>query len=139
VQAGSVFDVDDLDMAVSGMSFASSSDLMVGQIVQIEPTSALVNGTALQLNTNHLRLMKAWMTATVASNIGPNTFTVNNLPGLFGNVGIGTIKISGSPQTSFENVSGISALNAGDTVSVRGPMFVTGGMPTLIASKIQKR
>jgi hypothetical protein len=139
VQAGSVFDMDDMDMPVSGMSFTSPSDLMVGQVVQIEPTSELVNGTPPELNINNLRLMKTWMTAKVASKIDPNTFSVNSLPGMFGNVGIATIKISGSAQTSFENVSGISALNAGDTVSVRGPMFLTSGMPTFIASKIQKR
>jgi Domain of unknown function (DUF5666) len=139
LQAGSIFDVDDMDMPVSGMSFAAASDMMVGQMVQIEPTSALASGTPSQLSTNHLRLMKTWMTAKVASQIDANTFTVNNLPGMFGTAGISSLKISTSMQTVFENVSGASALNVGDTVSMRGPMFVVSGVPMIVASKVQKR
>src|SRR5215467_11048024 len=91
LQAGPMFDIDDMDMPVSGMSFAGSSDLMVGQMVQIEPTSALVPGTPSQLNTNHVRLMKTWMTAKVASKVDANTFTMNNLPGIFGTAGFSTM------------------------------------------------
>ncbi len=139
LQAGTMFDIDDMDMPVSGMSFAGASDMMVGQMVQIEPTSALVPGTPPQLNTNHLRLMKTWMTAKVASKIDAATFTVNNLPGIFGTAGVSSMKISTSLQTDFENVSGVSALNVGDSVSVRGPMFMASGTPTMLASKVQKR
>ncbi len=56
IQAGAMFDIDDMDMPISGMSFAGSSDMMIGQMLQIEPTSSLVPGTPPQLNTNHLRL-----------------------------------------------------------------------------------
>ena len=122
-----------------GMSFASVPDMMIGQMVQIEPTSTLVPGTPPQLNTNHMQLLKAWTTAKVASKIDANTFTVNNLPGMFGTAGITNMKLSTSMQTTFENISGASALNVGDTVSVRGPMFVASGTPTIIASKIQQR
>jgi hypothetical protein len=139
VQAGTIFDVDDMDMPVSGMSFAGAPDIMVGQMVQIEPTSALVPGTPPQLNTNYLRLMKTWMTAKVASKIDANTFTVNGLPGMFGTAGVSSMKISTSMQTVFDNVSGVSALNVGDAVSIRGPMFVASGVPTIVASKVQKR
>jgi hypothetical protein len=139
VQAGTMFDVDDMDMPVSGMSFAAAADMMIGQMVQIEPTSALVAGTPPQLNTNHLRLMKTWMTAKVASKIDANTFTVNNLPGMFGTAGVSSMKISTSMQTVFDNVSSVSALNVGDAVSMRGPMFVVSGVPAMVASKVQKR
>lgn len=61
LQAGTMVDVDDMDMHVSGMSFTGASDMMIGQMVQIEPPSVLVSGTPPQLNTNHLRLMKTWM------------------------------------------------------------------------------
>lgn len=139
VEVGTAFDIDDMDMPVSGMSFMVPADLMIGQMVQIEPTSALVPGTPPQLNTNHLRLMKTWMTAKVASKIDPNTFTVNNLPGMFGNAGISSMKIGTSMQTAFDNVTSVSALNVGDAVSIRGPMFVASGVPTIVASKVQKR
>jgi hypothetical protein len=66
MQAGGTFDIDDMDLPVNGMSFSGSSDMMVGQVVQIEPSSAVVNGTPPQLNTTHVRLMKNWMTAKVA-------------------------------------------------------------------------
>jgi hypothetical protein len=139
LQVGTMFDVDDMEMPVSGMSFAGAPDMMVGQMVQIEPASALVPGTPPQLTTNHLRLMKTWMTAKVASKIDANTFTLNNLTGLFGTAGVSSMKISTSMQTVFENVTGASALNVGDTVSIRGTMFIASGTPTMVASKVQKR
>ena len=139
VQVGTVFDIDDMDMPVAGMPFMTTGDMMIGQMVQIEPTSALVPGTPPQLNTNHLRLMKTWMTAKVASKIDANTFIVNNLSGMFTSAGVSSMKISTSLKSDFANVSGVSALNAGDTVSMRGPIFVASGVPTMIASKVQKR
>ncbi len=139
VQAGSMFDIDDMDMPISGMAFAGSSDMVVGQMIQIEPTSALVAGTPPQLNTNHVRLMKTWMTAKVASTVNANTFTLQSLPGLFGTAGFSTMTVNTSGQTMFDDVSSVAALNVGDTVSVRGPMFAASGTPIIVASKVQKR
>ncbi len=139
LQAGTMFDIDDTDMPVSGMSFAGVPDMIVGQVVQIEPSSTLVSGTPPQLNTSHVRLMKAWVTAKVASKIDASTFTMNNLPGTFAAAGISTMQVSTSVQTEFDSVSGMGALNVGDTVSVRGPLFAGNGTPILIASKVQKR
>jgi hypothetical protein len=138
-QGGAMFDIDDMDMPVSGMSFTGDSDLMVGQMVQIEPSSALVAGTPPQLNTDHMRLMKTWMTAKIASKVDANTFTVNNLPGMFGTAGISSVTVSCSSQTTFENTAGVSSLNVGDIVSFRGPMFMANGTATMVASKVQKR
>jgi Domain of unknown function (DUF4382)/Domain of unknown function (DUF5666) len=139
LEVGTMFDIDDMDMPVSGMSFAAASDMMIGQTVQIEPTSALVPGTPPQLNTNHMRLMKAWITAKVASKVDATTFTVNNLPGVFSTAGITAMKIATSTQTTFEGVTGAPALNVGDTVSVRGPMFMASGIATIVASKVERR
>ena len=138
MQAGTTFDVDDMDMPVSGMNFAAAA-MMIGQMVQIEPTSTLVSGTPPQLSTNHVRLMKAFVTATVASKIDATTFTLSNLPGIFGAVGISNMKINTFAGTAFENVSNMGVLNVGDTVSVRGPTFMSSGEPTMIASKVVKR
>ena len=139
LQAGASFDIDDHDMPVSGMSFAGASDLMVGQVVQMEPMSAPSTGTPPQVNVNHVRLMKAWFTAKVASKIDASTFTVNNLPGLFATAGVNSVKVMTSSGTEFKDVSGVAALSVGDTISLRGPMFMASGNPTLIASKVQKR
>jgi len=139
MQAGGMFDVDDSDLPVSGMSFDGSSDMMVGQVVQIEPTSALASGTPPQLNTSHVRLMKAWMTAKVASTLNAETFTVQSLPGMMGSAGFSTMTVNTSGQTMFENVVNVAAMAMGDTVSVRGPMFKVNGTPTIVCSKVIKR
>ena len=135
LQAGTMFDIDDMDLPASGMSFAGSTEMIVGQMVQIELTSALVPGTPSQLNTNHVRLMKTWTTAKVASKIDANTFTVNNLPGMFGTAGFSSMTVTTSSQTEFDNVSNVAALTVGDKVSVRGPMFLVSGTPTIIAAR----
>ena len=138
MQAGGTFDVDDTDLPVSGMSFAGSPDMMVGQVVQIEPSSALVSGTPPQLNTNHVRLMKTWMTAKVASVVNANTFIMQTLSGMFGTAGFSTMTANTTAQTMFENVANVAGLNVGDTVSVRGPMFLCG-TPTVVCAKVLKR
>lgn len=139
MQAGSMFDIDDTDLPVSGMPFAASSDMMASQIVQIEPTSALVNGTPPQLNTNHVRLMKTWITAKVASIVNADTFTMQSLPGMMGSAGFTAMTVNTSAQTMFENVANAAGMSMGDTVSVRGPMFTLNGTPTIVCSKVQKR
>jgi hypothetical protein len=139
MQAGSMFDIDDTDLPVIGMSFAGCSDMMVGQVVQIEPTSALVSGTPPQLNTNHVRLMKTWMTARVGSVMNADTFTLQNLPGMMGSAGFSTMTVNTSGQTMFENVANVAAMGMGNTVSVRGPMFKVNGTPTIVCAKVLKR
>ena len=110
-----------------------------GRGVRTEPLAAPSAGSPPQINVNHVRLMKAWFTAQGASKIDASTFTVNNLPGMFAPAGINAVKIVTSSGTEFENISGVAALNVGDTVSLRGPMFMASGNPTMIASKAQKR
>jgi hypothetical protein len=59
LQSGAMFVVDGTDLPVSGMSFGSSADMMIGQMVEVAPNSALVSGTPPQLNTNTVRLMNS--------------------------------------------------------------------------------
>jgi hypothetical protein len=139
MQAGSMFDIDDTDLPVSGMSFAASSDMMVGQVVQIETTASLVNGTPPQLNTNHVRLMKTWMTAKVGSVTNADTFTMQSLPGMMTSAGFSTMTVNTSGQTMFQNVANVAAMNMGDTISIRGPLFLVNGTPTIVCAKVLKR
>ena len=139
MQVGSMFDIDDTDLPVSTMSFANSSDMMVGQVVQIEPNTTLVSGTPPQLGTKHVRLMKTWMTAKVASTVNADTFTLQNLPRLMGSAGFSTISANTSAQTVFEDVANAAGMTVGDTVSVRGPMFLVNGTPTIVCAKVLKR
>jgi len=139
MQAPSMFDIDDMDMPVSGTSFTGAPDMMVGQMVEIEPTSSLVPGTPPQLTTAHVRLMKAWVAAKVASKIDATTFTMNSLPGMFTAAGISTMKVTTLAETEFDGVSGLGAMNVGDTVIVRGPLFAGSATKTMIAARVQKR
>lgn len=139
LQSGAIFNVDDTDLPVSGMSFNSSADMMIGQMVEIKPASALLSGTPPQLGTNTVHLMNTWITASVASKIDANNFTIQSLPGVYGAAGINSMKISTSARTEFDNVPSVAGLNVGDSVSIRGPLFMMNGTPVLIAGKIQKR
>jgi hypothetical protein len=42
-------------------------------------------------------------------------------------------------KMSFEDVSGLSGLAVGNTVSVKGLLFNTSGSPTLLAKGIRKQ
>ena len=90
----------------------------------------------------------------LTKNIGPRTETVSptfrpatlatfsnlqSLPGMFGTAGFSTMTINTSAQTMFENVANVAGLNVGDTVSVRGPMFLVSGTPTVVCAKVLKR
>ena len=138
MQPGSMFDIDDTDLPVSGMPFAASTNMIVSQVVQIEPTSTLVGGTPPQLNTNHVRLMKTWMTAKVASTVNADTFTMQSLPGMMGSAGFTAMTVNTSAPTMFENVANVAGMSMGDTVSVRGPLFMVNGTPTLVCTKVVK-
>jgi hypothetical protein len=53
--------------------------------------------------------------------------------------GISTMKVTTFGQTEFDGVSGPNAMNVGDTVIVRGPLFTANGTSTMIAARVQKR
>ncbi len=139
LQSGATFAVDDTNLPISGMSFGSSAEMMIGQMLEVVPSSDLLAGTPPQLNTNSVRLMNTWVTASVVSKIDSNNFTVGSLPGIFGSTGISSMRVSASAQTKFENFSSMNALNIGDLVCIRGPLFMMDGTPIVVASKIQKR
>lgn len=139
IQAGAMFDVDDQNLPISGMSFGSAADLAVGQMVRVEPMTAVVPGTPPQVGTNHVRLVNAFLTATVASKINATDFMANGLPAIFTSSGLSNMRVSTSSQTDFDGVSGMSGLTGGDTVSLRGPMFMQSGNLVMIASHIRKR
>jgi hypothetical protein len=70
--------------------------------------------------------------------VNGSTITLNNLPGQFTAAGITQIAVQTSPLTEFEDLPGISALNPGQIVSVRGFLF-NGTPPTLVAEKVRMR
>lgn len=132
-------DEDDLELP-SGLRFASSADLLVGQNVQVRPLITATGASGLVVQTDRIRLRMSRLTARVSAKSGSN-FTVSNLPSLFttANPAINQIEVRTSSQTDFENVSGVAALNVGDSVSLRGLLFKTTATPVLLAKKVIKR
>lgn len=142
---GAEFRVDAHGLTVpSGLEldFEGATDtaqLMVGQHVQVRRT----NGPPTNVKTNRVRLRMSRFTAKVFSRQLPNDFTVDNLSELFTSAtpSITQIQVKTIPsETDFENVSGVSALTVGQSVSLRGLLFKgTPPSATLIADKVRAR
>ena len=91
------------------------------------------------MTADRVRLRVTRFTATVSGAPNGNNFSVGNLPMLFTVDGVNLIEVQTSSQTNFGNVSGISALTDGATVSLRGLLFRSSANPILIADKVRKR
>lgn len=138
IQSGANFSVDTEGASLpGGLSFAGITDLMTGQRVKIKPTSAVSNNS---VATMDVRLRPSAITAQIASISGAN-FVLTNLPALFttANPSITQMEVMTFSDTEFEDVSGLSALSAGNIVSVHGLLFNTAGTPTVVAEKVRKR
>lgn len=118
-----------------------TSQLLPGQTVQVRKRS-MTGGpapAAITITTDRVRLRDTSFTATVSGAPSGNNFNVGGLPGLFTSAGISQIQIQTSSQTNFDNVSGVSGLADGSTVSLRGLLFKSTPNPVLIADKVRKR
>lgn len=118
-----------------------TSQLLPGQTVQVRKRSMTGGPTpaAITITTDRVRLRDTSFTATVSGAPSGNNFNVGGLPGLFTSAGISQIQIQTSSQTNFDNVSGVSGLADGSTVSLRGLLFKNTPNPVLIADKVRKR
>jgi hypothetical protein len=115
--------------------------LLPGQTVQVRKR-AMTGGpapAAITITTDRVRLRMTRFTATVSGAPAGSFFNVGGLPGLFTAAGISQIQVQTSSQTKFENVSGVSGLANGATVSLRGLLFKSTPNPVLIANKVRKR
>jgi len=138
LESGAQFRIDDDGLTVpSDLVFASAADLLVGQNVQVRAASGS-SGAA--VTTDRVRLRRSRFTAAVAA-ISDSNFSVNSLPGYFGMADppITQIDVRSTSETDFEDVSGISGLAVGNTVSLRGLLFKTSGNPLLLADTVRKR
>jgi hypothetical protein len=118
-----------------------TSQLLPGQTVQVRKR-AMTGGpapAAIAITTDRVRLRDTSFTATVSGAPSGNNFNVGGLPGLFTSAGISQIQVQTSSQTNFDNVSGVSGLADGSTVSLRGLLFRSTPNPVLIADKVRKR
>ncbi len=144
---GTSFQVDANGLAVpstlqQGFEGATdTSQLLPGQTVQVRKLT-MTGGpapAAIAITTDRVRLRDTRFTATVSGAPTGSNFNVGGLPGLFTAEGVSQIQVQTSSQTNFENVSGVSGLADGSTVSLRGLLFKNTPNPVLIADKVRKR
>jgi len=121
-------------------SFASSADLMVGQDVQIRPSTVTSAGGVTTITTDLVRLWPSQITGKVGSINSTNaTFTLTNLSPLFTGAtpAVNTITVQTLPFMDFKDFPNQASLAVGDTVSVKGLLFNTTGTPTLVTRTIR--
>ncbi len=147
IQSGAVFQVggeelgEDGGFSISGASFSSGADLMVGQDVQIRPGMVSTSGSVPTVTTDLVRLWPSQITGQVGTiNTSTGTFTLTGLSPLFTGATppITTINAVTLSQMSFEDFSGLSSLTPGNTVSVKGLLFNTPGTPTLVTRTMRE-
>ena len=119
--------------------FTGPADLVVGQEVSVRRGSTSTNATII---ADRVELRSTQITATVQS-VGEPIINLTNLPSLyFGHGGVTQIQAQTSvmPATIYYEIGG--SVNAstditGDLVSVRGPLFNTGGTNrTLLTTEV---
>ncbi len=137
LQAGARFRIDDDHLNVMSGDFDAVGDMMPGQVVEVQRVAG-PTGTPPTIDADEIKLKDTRFTATVQSvDAVNNRFVLSGVPGI---LGVATLEIRVQPgDTEFENVSGLSGLAAGNTVSVRGLLFKGAGTPFLIAKKVRRR
>ena len=150
IQPSAVFQVgseelgEDGGFSNTGLSFASSANLLVGQDVQIRPGTASTSGGVTTVPTDLVRLWPSQITGTVGSaNTGAGTFTLTGLSPLFAGATppITTITVETlSGLLLMDGDNSQSALPAvGSSVSVKGLLFNTTGTPTLVTRTMRRQ
>ena len=125
----------------TGLMFMSAADLLVGQDVQIHPQMVTSAGGVTTITADRIRLRPSQITGQVGTINTDGSFTLTPSSSLFTGAtpGITSIKVEVVPEMEFEDVSGISGLGVGNTISVKGLLFNTAGTPTLLAKSIRKQ
>lgn len=128
----------------NSIPFATLSNVFAGQTVRIQvlanpaPTSGL--NSSVSVNTNSVALRFSRVTATVATQPAP-FFSVSfaTLPTFFtGPLIPPNIPVQISTQTNFDGVANVTALNVGDSVSVRALYIPNFPTSPFFAAKVRK-
>jgi len=149
IQPGATFQIDgeELDedggFSLSGLSFASSADLLVGQDVQIRPGTVTTSGGVTTITTDLVRLWPSQITGQVGSVNSDGSFTLTNLSPLFTGATppFASINVVTLSEMNFEDFSGsgFGSVTSGSTVSVKGLLFKTPTTPTLVTRTLRDR
>ena len=132
---------DDGGFSMSGLSFSSGADLIVGQDVQIRVGSVSSSRGSITITTDLVRLWPSQITGTLGNISADNgTFTLTGLSPLFTGAtppitSINVVTLSGMDSMDF---SGLGSLSNGSVVSVRGLLFNTSGTPTLVTKAMRE-
>lgn len=132
---------EDGGFSMAGLSFASGSDLLVGQDVQIRAESVSSSQGTTTITTDLVRLWPSQITGTVGNISSDNgMFTLTPVSPLFTGAmppitAINVVTLSGM---DFIDFSGLTSLSSGSTVSVRGLLFKTSGAPTLVTRTMRE-
>jgi len=128
----------------AGLSFARSADLLVGQDVQIRPGTTSTSGSITTVTTDLVRLWPSQITGTVGSvDTSAGTFTLTGLSPLFTGATPSVTTITVETLSGLKVMDGdkeSSGLPAADSkpVSVKGLLFKTPGMPTLVTRRMRE-
>jgi hypothetical protein len=136
---------DDGGFNNSGLNFASGADLLTGQDVQIRPGSISSSGGTTTIATDLVRLWPSQITGQAGTiNSSNGTFTLTGLSPLFTGATppVTTISVVTLSEMDFMDFSGsgdgrMGGLSVGQTVSVKGLLFNTTGMPTLVTRTVR--
>jgi hypothetical protein len=146
IQSGAVFQVgreemgEDGGFSISGLSFASSTDLMTGQDVQIRPGTVTTSGGVTTVTTDLVRLWPSQVSGKVGSVNADGSFTLIGLSPLFTGAtpSVTTIKVVTLSDMDFLDFAGLSSQSVGSKVSVKGLLFNTSGTPTLVTRTMRE-
>ena len=156
------FSVDSDNFTIpAGLSFASASDLLVGQEVQVDVVAASLSNVAspapwapptVSFTTDSVELEPSQVTGTITTiNSSASTFTITTFPNFFvpwltANWVSWTptqITVETTSQTTYQGLStdSFSGLETNSLVSVRGWLFSTSGPTpsTLVAETVLGR
>ena len=123
----------------SGLNFASLGDVGVGQSVVLNSTAftAGTGGAAGMLTADQVMLAPTQFTGTINSlNAGSQSFTSNELNGLFTNNDVNQVSVDTGTGTTFTGVTGFSGLASGNNVTMGGLLFQTPNGPVLVGQQV---
>jgi hypothetical protein len=132
---------EDHGFMISGLSFASSADLLVGQDVQIKPQAVASVSGVTTITTDRIRLRPSQISGQIGTINGDGTFMLTGLSPLFRGATppITSMNVNLVSEMEWEDVSGLGNLAPGNNVSVKGLLFKTTGAPTLLAKAVHKQ
>jgi hypothetical protein len=136
IKSGATFLINNGLFVLSSGSFASGTDLLVGQEAEARVSGSVTVGPPVTFTADRLALEQTQLMAAVNTVSAPD-FTLNSLPALFSNNPAGPvlqIQVVTSPtQTTFQDLTNdsISGIAPPDVVSVGGFLFSAPGNPSL--------